>query len=105
MLGGISKWLSLCKLKQHFIRIFVRGNTIRMKKKQVKPVSPPTAGITKQVIVRAARKGVREAAVKAMQTAGYVVKAEGGNIVQVDANGKITVVKKISGTSSKLILD
>lgn len=61
--------------------------------------------ITKRVILRAARKGVKKASVRAMKTAGYLLKVEGDWVVKVDAKGNQTRVKRINNTSADFVLD
>lgn len=52
------------------------------------------AYITKRLVVSSSRAAVRLAALRAMQTAGYVIKAHKGWIVRVEKDGTIYKISK-----------
>jgi ribosomal protein S19E (S16A) len=76
-------------------------------KKTSSKVSTETAYLTKRDVIRVASAAVKRASVKAMQTAGYVIKAENGWVVRENEDGSIDRIKEIKGASSpnKLVLD
>jgi hypothetical protein len=60
------------------------------------PAELNTAYVTKRILVRAAGSAVRKASKRAMEVAGYVVKAENGWVVRVDQDGNKSIISKIS---------
>jgi len=63
--------------------------TSKKKKKTVKPY------LTKRILVRAARRGVRIAAAETMEVMGYTVIAHNGWVVKKYADGTIKKLSKI----------
>jgi hypothetical protein len=55
-----------------------------------------TAYVTKRVLVRAAGPAVVKASRRAMEVAGYVVKAENGWVVRVEKDGTKSRISKIN---------
>jgi len=59
------------------------------------------AYLTKEVLNRAVRKGVKEAANTAMKTAGSVVSTEGQWVVRNHQDGHVEKLRKLDRTSTR----
>lgn len=59
------------------------------------------AYLTKQVLNRAVRKGVKQAAAEAMKTAGSVVTTEGEWVVRQHQDGRIEQLRTLDRTSPR----
>ncbi len=81
-------------------------NTKKIQKSTSK-IKRETAYLTKRDIVRLATAAVKKASNQAMQTVGYVIKAEDGWVVRENKDGSISKIKQIKGASSTstLVLD
>lgn len=66
-----------------------------------------TVNVTKQVLARAAKPAIVKASRRAMEVAGYIVKAENGWVVRVDQDGTVSKISKISKTTrpKQIVLD
>lgn len=61
---------------------------------------------TKRILVTKARIAGKKAASNAMDVMGYVVVAEGGNIVKKDADGKIIeIIAEVGNENQDVALD
>lgn len=67
----------------------------RLKADKKSAAGKETAYVTKRVLVRAASPAVKIASRRAMEVAGYVVKAENGWVVRVDQDGTKSRISKI----------
>ncbi len=76
-------------------------------KKSTSKIKSQTAYLTKRDIVRVATAAVIKASEQAMETVGYVIKAENGWLVRENKDGSIDRIKEIKGASirGKLVLD
>lgn len=53
------------------------------------------AYLTKRMLARTAAKAGREAAERAMEVAGFRIVAKDGNLVRINADGQIEILKEI----------
>ena len=63
------------------------------------------ANLTEKIVLNAATKAIRKASSRAMLTTGFVVKAENGWVVRMDADGTVHQIKKIKTIKSKIVTD
>ncbi|WP_299761229.1 hypothetical protein [uncultured Pontibacter sp.] len=79
----------------------------RLKAAKKSAAEKETAYVTKRVLVRAASPAVKRASRRAMEVAGYVVKAENGWVVRVDQDGTKSRITKIRNITrpSQIALD
>jgi hypothetical protein len=57
--------------------------------------------LSKEILKRAVRKGIKEASEQALETAGSVVIAEGNWIVRSHSDGKVEKIRKLDRTSTR----
>jgi hypothetical protein len=63
--------------------------------------SPKETYLTKEVLNRAVSKGIREASVNAMKTAGSVLTVESGWVVRKHEDGKIEKIERLDRISNR----
>ena len=63
--------------------------------------------MTKRSLKKLSADAFREASEKAMEIAGYVLRADNGWLVREDADGLVTRIKKLSPkvTAAEIVLD
>jgi len=66
------------------------------KKKVVDKQANTTEPLTKRVLIRAAKAGIRKAAEETMEIMGFTVVAHGGWVVKKYADGRIEKLSKIA---------
>jgi hypothetical protein len=58
--------------------------------------------LTKDIIVKVARKGIRNAARKSLLTMGYTIQAQNGWLVKISSDGVVSKIKEVKKSKYKI---
>lgn len=63
--------------------------------------------LTKRLLISRSKKAVKEASERAFETAGYVVKVQGNQVVKISKDGSVVVIEQLdtSRDHQELFLD